>query len=538
MNEHFVDIRGAIYCFATSVALTGLAFSCPKASAQEQVSDAAKENPNPKDVINKLKLAYTQLLQSSKHRAQVEQAAQLLAETNDNTHWTNYSVAAKLLQEHRDKAAIPLLLQYIVIHTERSSRHVMIPEYAKTIEFLTGRECNLGRAQAAYPVERLAPLVLQWWMDNEATLSVEPETMDDKELAAYVKTLLSEARSQGEFTRTRAERETCYVTSQTVNYGLLKKSESTQRLSGDVATKLLPLVLSASDDQPLFPYEAVWLLSDLAKMGQEVEIRKLALDPNQDRAIRLACLLGLYRAGASYPTETILHLYQNEVDFERRLILLVSMRWGGKEVLPILLSAMDDTNFEIAGAAACATVGFKSSDALVKFEKMLMVERENPFLLYNALAEYKTHEARLVLKRLLVAALDGGPNRQNVSRLLDSFETAWGVIAYNRSRSSDDVIVRARTGLEFAEEALRKRERELVQLRANVESIDVQLKLAEKILELRQAEYRRLSVLLGDEVVAATVVQEAKQELDKMRTEVELRKQQLVDAKARVELLQ
>ena len=52
------------------------------------------------------------------------------------------------------------------------------------------------------------------------------------------------------------------------------------------------------------------------------------------------------------------------------------------------------------------------------------------------------------------------------------------------------------------------------------------------------SEYRRLSGLLGDEVVTADVVQEAKVKLDASRAEMEAVQQNLVDAKARLELLQ
>lgn len=523
---------------ALSFLVTTTSMTSRSLLAQEPKTADSVRASKVEEAIKTFQTEYLSLLAKAKHKSQLEQAEQLLAETNDNTHWTNYSAATKLLRDHRDKAAVPLLLQYMLVHTQRSSRHVMIPEYIRTIEILSGRKLVVENLQSTDLAEDMAPQILKWWSENEPTLAVDPSEMGEAELAVYVDNLLAEARSLGEFTRSRQERETCYVTSQTVIYNLLKKSETIQRLDGEIGEKILPVVIAASDDQPVFPYETVWILSELVKIGQEKSILKIAMDDKQDPAIRLACWLSLYRAGSAYPTREMLQVFEKETDFERRLILLVSLRWGGKESIPTLLTAMDDSNFEVATAAACATVVFQAQEALPKIEKLLMVDRESPLLLYNALAEFKTHEARLILKRLLAVALDGGANRQHLSRLLDAFQGAWGFVSYNRPSTDDDVIVISRMGLEFAEEAIRKRERETTQARANLESVQTQVKLAEKILELRQTEYRRLSALLGDEVVTAEVVQEAKRELDKSRTEVETKKQQWVDAKSRAELLE
>jgi HEAT repeat protein len=298
------------------------------------------------------------------------------------------------------------------------------------------------------------------------------------------------------------------------------------------------LVLSACEDQPVFPYEAVWLLSEFCKAGMAEKTHAIASDPKQDLAVRLACWLGMYRAGHAYPSEEMIQLYQQETDFERRLIILASMRWGSKVLVPTLLTAMDDKNFEIASAAACSVVKFEVPAALPKIEKLLSVEHESPLLVYNALAELKSFDAKLLLRKLLLDSLEGGANRAHLGRLLDAYESAWGVTQYGRMRTSEEVIVRARNGLQFADEAIKKRQTELVKLTANVDSVHEQVKSAEKILELRLSEYRRLSGLLGDEVITADVVQEAKVKLDASRAEMEAVQQNLVDAKARLELLQ
>jgi hypothetical protein len=499
------------------------------ASEQITVVDAFE------DLLRQLDEAYLQSLESSSIESEVRKAEALLLETNDNTKWTNFKEACKLLREHRDKAAVPLLLKYILVHTERSSRHVMIPEYLRTVEQLTGKPLPIKYQDGPELRTRLTAQIEMWWKENKGSFTVDLQEMDDKALGVYIRNRLLEIRELGEFTRSRAERETCYVTCQTVHYGLLKKSEAMTPLDGGNLLQQLSLVLEGCEDQLDFPYEAVWFISEICKAGLADKVLESASDSNRDSAVRLVCWLALYRAGYAYPTQEMIELFQQEVDFERRLILLASMRWGSKDVVPTLVAALEDKNFEIASAATTSVVPFDAPEALPKIEKLLSVERESPLLVYNALAEMKSFDAKLLLKKLLVEALDGGANRAHLSRLLDAYESAWGVTHHSRLRNSSDIIVRARTGLQFAEVTIQKRKDEVEKLTASVESLGEQLKIAEKVLELRQSEYRRLSGLLGDEVITAEVVQEAKAKLDLSRTEVEGCVQAIVDAKAQLE---
>lgn len=513
-------------------------YSSAQTPAVKSNDRSVAEPDSVQELLSQLETDYKELLGLTQHKLKLEEASKLLAETNDNSTWTNYSSACKILREYRAKAAVPLLLKYMIVHTERSSRHVMIPEYVSTLEQLTGLTLELKYRSGPEERDVLAEQIDSWWSENKAKIQVDPQEMDDQAFAKYVRNLLDEIRALGEFTRTRAERETCYVTNQAVQYNLLKKAESSRPLSVEVVPRMLPIALKACEESPVFAYETVWLLSEFCKAGIGDGVLEAANDSKKSSAVRLACWLAMYRAGNAYPSKELVELYQQEKDFERRLILLASMRWGNREVIPTLLMAMEDQNFEIASAAACAVVKFQPPDAILKIEKMLSIERESPLLVYNALAEFKSIESKLLLKKLLEDGLDGGANRAHMGRLLDAFETAWEVAPYARSRSNDDELVRARTGLDFAELALKKRDQEIANTRAHVDNVQEQLRLAEKILELRLSEYRRLSALLGDEIVSTELVQEAKQELEKSRTEVETRKRQLVDAKARLEKLE
>jgi hypothetical protein len=81
------------------------------------------------ELLHGLEVDFLNLLRTESNPRPFLQAEQLLAETNDNSHWTNYSQAVKILLAERSKTGIPLLLRYMVIHAERSARHVMIPAY-------------------------------------------------------------------------------------------------------------------------------------------------------------------------------------------------------------------------------------------------------------------------------------------------------------------------------------------------------------------------------------------------------------------------
>lgn len=188
---------------ALSFLLVSDSVTSEKLLAQEPTTAKSGFPPKVEEAIKTFQTAYLSLLAEAKHKSHLEQAEQLLAETNDNTHWTNYSAATKLLRDHREKAAVPLLLQYMLVHTQRSSRHVMIPEYIRTVEILSGRKFAVENLQTPDLAESMAPQILQWWIENEKTLAVEPDAMAEVELAVYVDNLLSEARSLGEFTRDR-----------------------------------------------------------------------------------------------------------------------------------------------------------------------------------------------------------------------------------------------------------------------------------------------------------------------------------------------
>src|SRR5262245_51900593 len=91
-------------------------------------------------LIEQLDADFEPLLKKERDPEPLRKAARLLKETNQSSTWTNYSSACAILRQARSKAAVPLLLKYMIQHAGYGSGHVLVPEYASTIEQLTGKE--------------------------------------------------------------------------------------------------------------------------------------------------------------------------------------------------------------------------------------------------------------------------------------------------------------------------------------------------------------------------------------------------------------
>jgi HEAT repeat protein len=275
--------------------------------------------------------------------------------------------------------------------------------------------------------------------------------------------------------------------------------------------------------EPGFPYETVIILSEIAKSGGFEAVRRVAHDARQNSTVRMICLLALYRAGYPYETEPMFGLLASETDLERRLILLLSLRWGGEQATATLLKNLEDPNAEIATAAACALVDVQPPEAIPKLKRLLQRNYDNaPLMLLNAAAAFKSAEGREVLENALVEALEGKRNSRHLSRILDAFVDAWDVPrnAYRR-QDDDDYERQAHLALAFCRERSQREQAERQRLSSAVESLRTQLRIAQEIEALRRAEYKRLLKLQGDDIVTAEESQRAHEHLQSVSNEVE-----------------
>ncbi len=538
---------------------------CPVAPvwAQQKTADLAFKlkarmtlrTPVNDELLHELEQDFVDLLKQSDHVEQLLEAEDLLIATNDDTHWTNYSAATKVLRVHRDLAAIPLLLRYIVLHSKRSSCHVMIPEYRKTIAAISGHE--LPKLYVAGPdlEARMRAKVLDilddWWRKEKTKLVVDPGKMTPGQLQVLVTNMLKEVRDNGDFTGSGGKPDSAYGAYHNVYYKVRRGSSSDRQEITPLHPAMVPLVLAPSGYQPdlksdaapgrgRFPYETIVILAEFVKNGHQAMIQTIADDQRQNATVRMACILALFRAGCEFQADQLIKLLENETDQERRLIILLTLRWAGAEAVPVLLKHMEDVNIEIATVAGCALVDVRPKEAIARFEKLLDRHHVSaPLLLYGALAKYKTPEAKALMTRLLTDVVEGRKNSQHIYMILRRFVEAWDIPRAAYQTDDDrDYKRQAKLALAHSREMANQQKAELGKLAAVVESLRTQLKIAEQIKTLRRSEYKRLLGLQGDEVVTAEESQQAYMLLKTATAEVKALRSKLAERESKQEALE
>lgn len=538
---------------------TGALLFCSGAvlKAEEPLVDTASRlekrqvlrTPVEDELLHLLERDFVDLLQQSDNVDKLLDAEDLLIATNDSSHWTNYSAATRILKADPDLAAIPLLLRYIVLHAKRSSCHVMIPEYRKTILMICGHELpplyEAGPDLEARMRVRVLALYNDWWRKEKDQMSVEPAKMTAGQRQVLVANLLKEVRYHGDFTGSGGASDTAYGAYHNVYYKV-RDGSSSAPIESPLHPSMIPLILAPSgyraDAEPAgapkrFPYETIVILAEFVKNGDQAVIENIADDQGQNAAVRMACILALFRAGHSFRTDQMLELLDEETDLERRLILLLSLRWAGAEAVPALLKQMEDANIEIATAAGCALTDRKPEEAMPKFERLLLRHHVSmPLLLLNAMAEYKTRESRALLTRLLTDAVEGRQNRQHLSRIVRAFADGWEIpgSAY-RTDDPADYVRQAKLALAHSREMVRQWQAESQRLGAAVASLRTRLEVAETIENLRRQEYKRLLALQGEEIVLPEESQEALVQLKTATDEVGALRAKLAERQSKLE---
>ena len=487
------------------------------------------------ELLHSLERDFVDLLKESDHGESLLDAEDLLAATNDSSHWTNYSKATRILKQKRDLAAIPLLLRYLVLHAKRSSCHVMIPEYRKTIVLITGHDLpplyESGPDTEERIRARVADLYYGWWLEEKDRLAIDPERMTPGQLQVLSAHLLKEVRHRGDFSGSGGAPDSAYGAYHNVYYRV-RNDPSLDLLDLPFHPKMIPMILAPSgyrvDGEAArapkpFPYETIPILAEFVKNGEHAVVEKIAEDGDQNAAVRLACILALFRAGHPFRTEAMLELLNAETDLERKLIILLALRWAGSGAVPVLLDHMDDPNIEIATAAGCALSDVKPEEAMPKFERLLDRHHVSmPLLLLGAMADYQTPESRSLLTRLLTDAVEGRKNGQHLYRLISAFVDGWEIprSAYLVD-DRNDYPRQAELALAYSREMVRRWKVEAKMLEASVSSLHIRLKVAGEIESLRRAEYKRLLSLQSDNVVSPEETIEALEQVKAAVSEVE-----------------
>ncbi|MDB4614457.1 hypothetical protein OAH18_02080 [bacterium] len=467
-------------------------------------------------LLFQLERDFVRLLAKARDPLAMLKAEELLAATNDNTHWTNYSKATSVIRKSPDNAAIPLLLRYMVLHTKRSSRHIMIPEYARTITLVSGHKVDDSRPNDEKSVrKRVQKTVDEWWTAKSKRTESSPVGMTKAKLEVISRTLLEEVRRSSDYSGSGGGEDTAYRAYHNVLYRIPEGSSSEHTRINQTHPGMARYILQSSgynddgeptsDPSDLFTYEAIPILAVFAKNGGREEVSAIANDARQNSSVRMICILALFRAGEPYRGDVMLRLLSDETNMQRRLIILCSLRWAGAKATDVLLKHMQDVNIEIATAAATAVTESRPKAALPIFRELLLKRehRQSPIMLLSALAEFESPEAVEILGQMMTEALEDKSKEKHLSRILSAYIDAAKVPRAQWARKDYDVRAAARLALAQYQEKTSAKQQKVREQTALLDSVRTQLRVASEIHSLRKTEYKRLLVLQGDKIVTA-----------------------------------
>jgi hypothetical protein len=528
--------------------LTGLA-QPPEPPPAEQ---AAEQQADADSLLKELQNDFEMLVKKSQHQDKLRQAERLLRELDDQSKWNNYSAAVKILRQYRDRAAIPLLLRYSVLHAQRSSAHVIVPEYRRTIVEISGHAIpNLytsGPNRVESTRRAVETITENWWREFKGSLVVSAKTMDRSQLEIVADQLLDRVGKSVDLSGAGGTVGTAYHTMHVMYYRM--NSPRSEGFSFDRDQRLVSIILekigyqndknsnqSENVDVVPFPFDAAWLLGEFNDDTSADVFQQVVADSSQDAVVRTACMLALMRMGRRIEISHILSMLEVDTDRQRQMIYLLMLRWFGGDATQQLLAGMKHEDIEIATAAACALRDVKPTQAIDLFSQLMdRPAIESPGLLLGELADYEQQTARDLLERLLQQSLEGKKHAEHLSRIVDACADSWG-IDRNRYRtdSGRDAKTHGHHVLELIAEVRKLQSQKKRQLELLVASLNTQLQVALQIETLRLAEYKRLLSLQGDNVVDAKDSQLAGERLQESSKEVADLKQSLISSKSTLE---
>lgn len=381
----------------------------------------------------------------------VREAARLLAATNNSDRWTNYSKATAILRRTRSKAGIPLLLAYMVRHSERSSSHIYIPAYAETLSALTGKDIaspyKSGPDRGAAVRQAVEKLVREWWQPERDKLTTDTTEWSEEKLQVAAARLIKRSAWQMSGSSTDPEewrdRPTSYAVYHLLYYHLMESgSRDRQEWTLDeLHPQMLPAFLAGAGyrPQPKEPpardtsrpaYAAVDLLAALRRNGELDELEAIAQDVNQTAGTRLTCVLALYQAEQKLLTPVLLSIAEKDKNLERRLVAILALRYAGDDrpAGRSLIALMEDRNPEIRTAAICALRGPLPPQAVPKLKRAIdaLDPPQAMLFIFDVLGEYKSREACEALAGFLAAGLEDKRKAEHLYRALSGLERATG----------------------------------------------------------------------------------------------------------------
>jgi hypothetical protein len=363
----------------TSFPLAILLASIASVAATQGASDGPADAADPTDqasLIRCLDDDYQDLLKTADHPQPLRDAANLLAETNQNTHWTNYAKAVELIRQHRCKAAVPLLMKYMVLHASFGSSHVIIPAYVDAIRLLTGEKIDCptatGRDRQGAMDSAVLKLYVDWWKPNKSSLTTDLDQMSDDRLKFVASEL--QRHSAREIGQGNAGNDR-HVSTQDQYEKLARALEETsgrrEWYKEELSPRMTAIFLAQAGyvDKPVddvtkgqtrVEFAMVPLLAALREQGQADSLDKITREMKQNNATLLTSMLALHAAGEDLDSPAVLAIYDTDTRLECRTtaLLALSVCKNGATIVPRLVSALDDQNKEIrlAGLYSLRTI--------------------------------------------------------------------------------------------------------------------------------------------------------------------------------------
>ncbi len=383
------------------------------------------------------------MLEEDSNAAALRKAESLLEQTNQNSRWTNYMTAAKLLRKTRSKAAVPLLLKYMIPHSKFGSTG-SVDTYAETILLLTGQDIGDPFAAAKSTTDRPAAvraavekLWRDWWLPNKDKLTTDFAKWPRADLERYVDRMLKKSHSETDAPSGGAQA-TAYRIYHVIMYGLDRSKRPDERgwLAEELHPSMTPILLERAGYMPQPDQAArsesssihpgvIGILAHLRENAAAPQLDKIAGDKRQGAIARLNCALALHVAGEQFPVETPLSIWKSERRLQPRLTALMTLMLCDVDdaVGAALMDALEDRNREIRAASVYVLRRVKYADALPKLEKLLRGDQMGSYRssVLDAIGAYRDEEAIRIAGEFLADAL-------SEKRLADSISDALGAL--------------------------------------------------------------------------------------------------------------
>ena len=396
------------------------------------------------DLLPRLEAEYREALKVERDPRPVEQAAKLLAETNNR--WTHYAKATALIRKHRPKAAVPLLMVYMIKHTTGPNPHIIIPAYADTLVILTGVDFSVGRSTRPDEIGRkVGKLLADWWLPGREKISTSHADMTPAQLGRVVDVLLARSARCVNYGHDHSAGRTAYGVAHNIPR-ILKRVEPHYRgwMREDLCAAMTAYLLrragwrpaSAADParpaarSPALPYEIIPILAEIRRNSGADELPAVAADARQPAAARLAALLALKAAGEKMPTQHVLAVLDGEKDLVLRLVAILSLHHSTdkRAAAKKLLSLMADRNDEIRSAAVWGLRELAPPQA-VPHLKTVIDKLDPPGVIsiaLQALGRIKTDKSAEALVAFVGAAAEDRAKEKHLYDALRAFHAATG----------------------------------------------------------------------------------------------------------------